>query len=316
MAPDSERIGAAVDLGSTTVHLLVARVVEGRVEPVLDESVFLGLGEALEGRGSLGAKGRDDLVHLLLDYAARARAAGATDITFVGTEPLRRLADAARIVGEVDLATGVRLHVLSHEEEALLVLIGVTEGRPVDHNLLVVDIGGGSTELIFVGPGQRAIAAGLRLGATKLMSGIEPGDPLGAAELAALRDAAAKALSVAPTFRPAEIVVVGGPASNVLKVLPDKAPSRRLTVADLESAFRLVVSASSDAIVARYGLRPARARILGAGVAIVEALMTVYGVAEVRVSEGGIREGTVLAVAHAGHGWREQLEPLAHGWER
>jgi exopolyphosphatase / guanosine-5'-triphosphate,3'-diphosphate pyrophosphatase len=315
MAPD-RRIGAAVDLGSTSVHLLVARVVEGHVEPMLDESVFLGLGEALASRGSLGANGREELVTVLLDYSTRARNAGATDITFVGTEPLRRLADADLIVAEVGRATGVSLHVLSHEEEALLVLIGVTEGRPVVHDLLVVDIGGGSTELIFVGPGRRAIAAGLPIGATRLMGQVGASDPPGAGQLTALRGIAAEALADAPPFRPAEVVVVGGPASNLLKVKPDLGASRLLTTADIAAAFDLVASTPSDAIVARYAVRPARARILGAGAATVEALMTVYGVSEVRVSEGGIREGTVLAVAHVGPGWREQLEPLAHGWVR
>ncbi len=316
MAANSARIGAAVDLGSTTVHLLVARVVDHRIEPILDESVFLGLGEALAERGSLGDKGRHGLVELLAGYASRAREAGASEITFIGTEPLRRLTDATRIAYEVDQATGVRLHILSHEEEALLVLIGVTEGRPVESDLLVVDVGGGSTELIFVGPQQRAIAAGLRVGATQLTGLYVSEDPLRPGEVTALRDAAADALSVAPTFRPTEIVLVGGPASNLVKVIPDGPASRRLTSADLDTAFRLVVTESSDGIVARYGLRPARARILGAGAALIEAIMAVYGVAEVRVSDGGIREGTVLAVSHAGPSWRDELEQLAHGWVR
>ena len=314
MAPDSRRVGAAVDLGSTTVHLLVASVVNHRIEPILDESVFLGLGEALEGQGSLGDKGRLALVDVLFRYASLGREAGAENVTFIGTEPLRRLKDATRIAYEVEQATGVRLHILSHEEEALLVLVGVTEGRPVVHDLLVVDVGGGSTELIFVGPDQRAIAAGMRVGATKLTGRFVSGDPLRQSELADLRSAAADALSVAPTFRPVEIVLVGGPASNLLKVVPDGLASRRLTSADLDFAFQLVVAESSEGIVARYGLRPARARILGAGAALIEAIMAVYGIPEVRVSDGGIREGTVLAVSHAGPAWRDQLERLAHGW--
>jgi exopolyphosphatase / guanosine-5'-triphosphate,3'-diphosphate pyrophosphatase len=316
VALDSRRVGAAVDLGSTTVHLLVAGVVDHRIEPILDESVFLGLGEALEAQGSLGDKGRMALVDVLARYTAMAEDAGAENLTFVGTEPLRRLKDATRIAYEVEQMTGVRLHILSHEEEALLVLVGVTEGRPVVHDLLVVDVGGGSTELIFVGPDQRAIAAGMRVGATKLTGRFVSGDPLRESELADLRSAAADALSVAPTFRPVEVVLVGGPASNLLKVVPEGLSSRRLTSADLDYAFQLVVAQSSEAIVARYGLRPARARILGAGAALIEALMAVYAVPEVRVSDGGIREGTVLAVSHAGPAWRDQLERLAHGWLR
>ena len=309
-----EPIGAAVDLGSTSVHLLVARVVDHRIEPLIDESVFLGLGAAVEATGLLGRVARLGLADALAGYALQARDAGATAITFVGTEPMRRLADAARIVAEVDAATGVPLHVLGHEEEAFLTLIGVTEGRPVEHDVLVVDIGGGSSEFVSIGPRRRAIAVGLRLGAARLTGRYVQHDPPRLDELARLRAAAAEAVLTAPQSRLAEVVLVGGTASNLLKIFPDGRTSRRLTTTDLETAFGVVAGHSAEALVERFLVRPARARILGAGAAIVEAIMVRYGVGEVRVAVGGIREGTVVAVAHAGAAWRDRLEELAHGW--
>ena len=315
-AAAGERIAAAVDLGSTSVHLLVARVVEHRLEPLVDESVFLGLGAAVNATGLLGSEGREGLADALAGYALAARNAGAGAITFVGTEPLRRLADAARIVADVDTATGVPLHVLSHEEEGFLTLIGVTEGRPVEHDVLVVDIGGGSSEFVSVAPGGRAVAVGVRVGAASLIRGHVSGDPPTIRELAALRAAAAVAVDTAPPSRPAEIILVGGTASNLLKIVPDGRLTRRLTVADLETAFGVVAGHNSAALVETFLVRSARARILGAGAAIVEAIMSRYGVAEVRVGDGGVREGTVLAVAHAGPNWRDRLPELAHGWVR
>jgi len=309
-----EQIGAAVDLGSTSVHLLVARVVEHRVEPLVDESLFLGLGAAVEAAGVLGDVARAGLSTALSEYAERARTAGAESITFVGTEPLRRLADAARIVAEVEAASGVPLHVLSHEEEGFLTLVGVTEGRPVEHDVLVVDIGGGSSEFVSVGPGQRAVATGVQVGAARLVRGHVSSDPPTVAELAALRAAAAQAIEMAPISRPAEVILVGGTASNLLKIVPDGRLTRRLTSADIGTAFEVVAGHSSDALVERFLVRPARARILGAGAAIVEAIMQRYVVDEIRVADGGVREGTVVAVAHAGPSWRDRLEELAHGW--
>jgi len=309
-----EQIGAAVDLGSTSVHLLVARVVEHRVEPLVDESLFLGLGAAVEAAGVLGDVARAGLSTALSEYAERARTAGAESITFVGTEPLRRLADAARIVAEVEAASGVPLHVLSHEEEGFLTLVGVTEGRPVEHDVLVVDIGGGSSEFVSVGPGQRAVATGVQVGAARLVRGHVSADPPTVAELAALRAAAAQAIEMAPISRPAEVILVGGTASNLLKIVPDGRLTRRLTSADIGTAFEVVAGHSSDALVERFLVRPARARILGAGAAIVEAIMQRYVVDEIRVADGGVREGTVVAVAHAGPSWRDRLEELAHGW--
>ena len=315
MAPEPEtRVGAAVDLGSTSVHLLVAGVVDHRIEPRVDESAFLGLGEAVNASGVLGVEGRRTLADRLVDFATLARTAGTQEITFVATEPLRRLADASRIVDEVWHESGVPLHVLSHEEEAFLMLIGVTEGRAVEHDLLVVDVGGGSSELVFVGPGRRAVAVGLRLGVARLTGQFVAGDPPSADELEALRAAAADELGRAPDFRPAEVVLVGGSASNLLKIVPDGLASRRLSARDLDAAFGLVAREQADALAARHDVRPARSRMLAAGAAIFEAIMARYGLAEVRVAEGGVREGTVLAVAHAGIGWRDHLERLAHGW--
>jgi exopolyphosphatase/guanosine-5'-triphosphate,3'-diphosphate pyrophosphatase len=287
-AAAGEQIGAAVDLGSTSVHLLVARIVEHRVEPLIDESLFLGLGAAVEAAGFLGAAGRKGLAAALAEYGRRTRDAGAGAITFVGTEPLRRLADAARIVTEVEAASGVPVHVLSHEEEGFLTLVGVTEGRPVEHDVLV--------------------------GAARLVRGHVSSDPPTLGELAALRAAAAQAVATAPISRPAEVILVGGTASNLLKIVPNGRLTRRLTTADLSTAFDVVAGHSSAALVERFLVRPARARILGAGAAIVEAIMQRYGVEEIRVADGGVREGTVVAVAHAGGSWRDRLEELAHGW--
>jgi exopolyphosphatase/guanosine-5'-triphosphate,3'-diphosphate pyrophosphatase len=234
----------------------------------------------------------------------------------VGTEPLRRLADAARIVAEVEAMTSVPLHALSHEEEAFLTLIGVTAGRPVEHDVLVVDIGGGSSEFVSIGPGRPAEAVGVRVGAARLTGQHVQGDPPSLAELAALRTAAARAVATAPASRPAEVVLVGGTASNLLKIVPYGRASRQLTTADIETAFGVVAGQSAAAIGQEFLVKAARAQILAAGASIVEAIMARYDVGEIRVSDAGVREGAVIAVAHAGSNWRDRLEELAHGWVR
>ena len=160
-------VGASVDLGSTSVHLLVAEIDGHRLTPIVDESVFLGLGAAVAERGYLGAEARTELVETLVGYADAARRLGARDVTFVGTEPIRRAADASRIVAEVVAASGAPLHVLTHEEEAFATLIGVTEGMPVTHETLVVDVGGGSSEFCAVDSVRppRAVGHQARIGA-------------------------------------------------------------------------------------------------------------------------------------------------------
>ena len=88
-------IAASVDVGALSSHLLVAAVTGHMVEPLLDESSFLGLGDRVATNGFIGSDARAELVANLAEYADKARALGATSVTFVGTEPLRRAADAA-----------------------------------------------------------------------------------------------------------------------------------------------------------------------------------------------------------------------------
>jgi len=179
---------------------------------LVDESAFLGLGSAVVARGFLGSVARAELAAQLTGYAETARSLGAAKVTFLGTEPIRRAADAARIVNDAAEMAGAPLHVLSHEEEAFLTIIGVTEGTPVTHETLVIDIGGGSSEFCIVDATRRPRAVGLQLGSARLTDRFVTHDPPTQAEVAAFRAAAVDALRGAPDATPAEIVAVGGTA--------------------------------------------------------------------------------------------------------
>ena len=308
------RVGAVVDLGSTSVHSLVAVLDGHRLEVLVDESTFLGLGAAADEHGYLGAAGREELVDTLAGYAWTARTHGATDLTFVATEPLRRLADAPRIIAEIDAGTGVPVHVLRHEEEALLTLIGVTGGAPVARDLLVVDIGGGSSEFAFVGADRPAETIGMKIGAAALTRRHVTSDPPSAADTDALRAAAREALDGAPSWHPADVVLVGGTASNLARVTDGPAALEAFRAGDLDRLDQRLATTPADEIAAAHGIRPARAAILPGGAAIVRAVGERFGADEMIVVDTGIREGALIAVAGAGPSWRDRLAPLAHGW--
>jgi exopolyphosphatase/guanosine-5'-triphosphate,3'-diphosphate pyrophosphatase len=313
----ARRPGAAIDLGSTSVHLLVARPEGGELVTVLDESSFLGLGAAVDGPGSLGPAGRATLVETVGAYVQKARDLGASRPILMGTEPLRRLTDATRIVAEVSAATGVPLDVLEHEEEALLTLVGLTRGNAVLRDLLVVDIGGGSSELVEIGPNRLARAAGVQVGAGRLTRRLVDTDPPTRAQLVALRAAADEAFDWQPARPPHDVVFVGGTASNILKLLrrlgsPDR--DDRLDRAALDLVRDILVVAPAEMLAASYGLREARFRLLAAGAAIIETVLDRVGVAIGRVVDTGIREGAIVAADRAGDAWRDRLEELAHGW--
>jgi len=311
------RPAAAIDLGSTSVHLLVARPDRTGLVVLHDESTFLGLGAAVDGPGSLGVSGRATLASTVGAYVDLARDIGAADPIVMGTEPLRRLEDATRIVAEVSSRTGVPLAVLEHEEEALLTLVGLTAGQAVRGDLLVVDIGGGSSELVEIGPERLARAAGVRLGAGRLTRSIVDRDPPTREQFAALDRAAAEALDWSPGRQPAEVVFVGGTATNLLKLLRrarDPERGDRLDRAALDEAREIVASGPAELLAATYGLREARIRLLAAGASIIQALLDRLDITSGRVADTGIREGAIIAADRAGTAWRDRLEELAHGW--
>lgn len=307
-------VSAAVDLGSNSVHLLVAGVAEHRLDPLLDESVFLGLGVAIDSRGYLGAEARAGLVDALVHYTELSRGLGARAITFLGTEPIRRAADGQAIVHEVERATGVPIHVLSHEEEAYLTVVGVMAGRVVEQETLIVDVGGGSSEFCVIGPTDPPRASGLKLGSNRLTTRHATGDPPTRVELAAMTADAEAILEGAPDTTPAEVVAVGGTASNLLKVVPDARIDLVLTRARIAEALDILANETAAEAVERHLVKPIRARLLPAGAAIMDALLTRYGVTRIRVSDAGIREGAILVVDHVGGAWRDRLPELAHGW--
>jgi exopolyphosphatase / guanosine-5'-triphosphate,3'-diphosphate pyrophosphatase len=314
MARGRRTILAAVDIGSYSVHLLVARVTGRRVEPLHDESAYLGLGRTIDREGRIGSA-RAELTATLAAFRIAALSRDASAMTIVGTDPLRRAPDAAEAHAEIRAATGLEVAELSHEEEAAMALLGVTGGRPVVRTTALIDVGGGSTEVLVAGPGGEPVAKGLPLGATRLTGVHVHHDPPIAAELEAMAADCAAAMRDAPSFRPAQLIAVGGTARSLLRVgppLPNRALSRKRIVAAVKTIASMPVASLADL----YSIRPSRAAVLPAGATILEAALARYALDHLRVARGGLREGLILATARAGTDWREQIPQLARGWER
>ena len=307
-------VSATVDIGSYSVHLLVAKVRGHLLEPAYDESAYLGLGRAIDEAGGLG-EARPRLVETISNYAMRAWALGAARITIVGTDPLRRAGDAADAIAEIAAATGLEVGVLDHEEEALVALIGVQAGRPVLRDTAIVDVGGGSTEVLAVGPAREPEAVGLPLGATRLTGMHVRHDPPTDAEVAALLGHSLLEMARAPAFAPAELVAVGGTARSLLRVGPRLA-NRALTHRRVRRALTLMTVAPAEVTAERYGIRLSRAGVLAAGASILLGALDRYRLDRLRVAAGGLREGLILAASHAGPDWRPRLRELARGWDR
>ncbi len=318
MEERTDDVAAAIDVGSNSIHLLVARVGGGgegepaTLEPLDDRSELLGLGEAIDRQGKIEPHDRALIVTTLEDYVDLARAAGASRITLIGTEPLRRAANASEVLALVRRTTGLPLRVLSVREEAELTFLGVCAGRLPDRPTMVVDIGGGTTEVGLHVPGRPLTVVGLTLGSARLTWTIVEHDPPTQGEIDRLGRAARAAIADVPAQQkgrrrqpdgPPVAIFVGGTATNLARLGP-------LTGAALAADWRTLTELPAAEVVRRYGVRPQRARQLAAGAAIIDALLERFGLAEASVSEASLRDGAIIAAARFGDSWPERLVEL------
>jgi exopolyphosphatase/guanosine-5'-triphosphate,3'-diphosphate pyrophosphatase len=282
------------------------------LEPLDDRSELLGLGQAIDRRGRIEPDDRRLIVTTLGSYVDLARAAGASRITLIATEPLRRAANAKEVLASVRRATGLQLRVLSVREEAELTFLGVCGGSLPERETIVVDIGGGTTEVGLHVPGQPLTVLGMALGSARLTSTIVEHDPPTLDEMSRLGRAARDALADVPTQPRAkgrrsdvlpEATFVGGTATNLARLGP-------LTRAALAEDRRTLAEIPAAEVVRRYGMRPQRARQLAAGAAIVDALLEWFALDEALVSDASLRDGAVIAAARFGDAWPEHVAKL------
>lgn len=317
--PEKPTVGAAIDVGSNSVHLLVAEVGDGPLLLRRDKSLLLGLGARVDLEGHIGADDGAAALEALMGYVAAAHDESADWVVLLGTEPLRRAADRTAFGRAVEAAVGLPLHVLSHDEEALLTVLGVFgESGVAQEPTLVLDIGGGSSELVLLEPGADPVVGVLPVGSARLTAAHVEDDPPTAAEVEALRAQAHHLVAGMPTGRPVRGVVTGGSGTNLLQLLrraDGLDPDAGLHI-DRERARRavdLVMSRPAAELAHDAGLRERRILQMAAGASLIEAALDCYGLDRFEASEASLREGAVLARAHAGTSWREQLASLVSG---
>ncbi len=303
-------VAAAIDVGAHSAHLLVARVATSSLETVADTSTPLGLGAVVDAEGLVPREAAGRLIDALRTYVALAAEMGAGPAVVVGTEPLRRAANAGRVLARVAAEVRVAVHVLGQEEEGLLTLLGAARGRRPDPAMVVADIGGGSTEVVTT-TGGRPRVTGLALGAARLSARHVKHDPPLPEELAALHaDARLNAAAALDVDGPPDLVVVGGTASNLAKVGDEARTDGLLTRDRLGRIEAMLLVTPASELSARFGITPQRARVLAAGAAIVGAILDRYAVDVARATDDGLREGVVIAASRAGLAWRDALPRL------
>ncbi len=289
---------AVIDVGSNTIHLLVGEVENGAVLPITGEKVSARLGARVDETGSI-EKVRIPLAADAIKLFARlATLNGAPEPAVLATSAVRDAKNGPALVEEVLEKAGLEMRLISGDEEALLGFRGAVSALGPDFSwddkkALVVDLGGGSAQLI-LGDGmngpQRQVS--LSLGSNRTTERFVRHDPPKARELENLRGAVFGMLPDWELPEDAAVVAIGGSARAILRLTRDSLTVERL------GKFAEEMSAKPSAVLAREeGLAPERARVMPAAITTLAAILEHFGGSRLTVARGGIREGAILTMA-------------------
>jgi len=290
---------AAVDLGSNSFHLQVGRVVEGQIYLLdgLREPVRLGAGLTREKKIDRATQVR--ALEALARFGERLRGFDADSVRAVGTNTLRVAKNAPQFLAEAREALGFPIEVIFGREEARLIYLGVSHTLPPSaHRRLVVDIGGGSTELILGTGYEPELMESLPMGCVSYSLKYFPDSrvdksAMKKAELAASNEVE----SIVKAYRRAGwrgSVGSSGTLKSIAGVLVANGWSKRdITVQGLEKLRDRLIKVGNVDRLALPGLREDRKPILAGGVAILGAVFSELGIEEMEVSEGALRQGVL-----------------------
>jgi len=306
---------ATIDIGTNTTLLLVARPGDGEPEVLQQQAEITRLGRGIGKDGKLGAEGIAGTLSALRRYAAIAAQHGAR-IAAIGTEALRRAPNAAEFLGPAAEILGTPVEVISGEREAALTFRSVAASFPVEvarGRVAMVDIGGGSTELIVSERGEVRFRHSFPVGSVRLHERHIHHDPATADEQAAVeREVATTLAEAAGEVNRAPIALLVGVAGTVTSLAamsmdlstydPARVHGSRLGRASLEAQIARLAGSTQAQREGMAGLDPRRADVILAGALLLRQIVRLTGVEEVRVSDRGIRWGLFFEQASGAGG--------------
>lgn len=281
---------AAIDVGTNTTRLLVARVARGRVEPLASGSAMTAIGAGLRPGGRIATEGLDLVEATVRQMVAEATRLGARRIVVACTAPARIAGNAAELLDRLAAAAGVVPRVLTGAEEAELAFRGIVAAGVPDP-LLAVNLGGGSLELMGGEGGHLRWATSLPIGVRVLTERFGPPDPPPIDVLEPMIAAVREMVDPVSVPIAADEATATGGSATALAAL---AGSDRLDRDALVRAVERLVGAPADDLAESTDLEPARVRLALAGAAALEAVRRSFDLDAVVVSRSGLREGLVL----------------------
>ena len=288
---------AAVDLGSNSFHMIVGELRHGQLA-ILDRiRETVRLAEGLSASGDISPDARKRALDCLSRFGERLRDMHANSVRAAGTSTIRRAREDTTFMAEAEAALGHPIEIVSGLEEARLVYNGVTHSLPPTEGLrLVMDIGGGSTELILgQGPVPRALES-LHMGCVSMTERFFPNGEITRARFNHARMAAQLELRpVKAFFRNVDAVEAIGTSGTIRSA---EAVARELGISEsgltpdaVEQLIEKVVEFDSVSAITLNGLSERRAQVWPGGLSILAELLRVLNIGALQVSDGALREG-------------------------
>jgi exopolyphosphatase/guanosine-5'-triphosphate,3'-diphosphate pyrophosphatase len=282
---------AAIDIGSNTTRVLVAEPGGGQLRTVMEQRAYTRIGKTSRHEGRIDADKIAEVAEAVATQVRLAQELGAEAIRTVATAAIRESANRDEVVAEIARVAGVPVEVLGEEEEGRLAFIGATKtlGHPVEGLVGVVDVGGGSSEIVLgtVTGGVEKVHS-FKIGSGSLADDHLENDPPSAAEIRAVREQLSDYFEGVEVEQPDQAVAVGGSATSLRKLV-----GASLEYETLERAVRVLAGDPIIEVARRFELDARRVRLLPAGVLLLEKLSELLG-QPLQIGKGGLREGVIL----------------------
>ncbi|HEX7386860.1 MAG TPA: Ppx/GppA phosphatase family protein [Castellaniella sp.] len=294
---------ASIDLGSNTFRLSIGRVVRhGDAVQIYDEDrlrELVAMANGLDEHQKVNAATIEKALAALRRFGERLQGFDPANVRAVATNTFRIAHNAAEILPLAERALGFPIEIISGQEEARLIYLGVIQTLPPsDHRRLVIDIGGGSTEFI-IGQGDEPLhLASLELGCTSWTRRFFPGGHITAARLQQAVLAAREAIeTIAQRYRRTgwdEAYGSSGTAKGLLAILVENAlDAHDITLTGMERLSAALVRSGEVRLSDWAGLKEERAPVLAGGLAIMMAAFQELGISHMGAGDGALRIGVL-----------------------
>ena len=303
---------AAIDIGTNSTKMTVADVSgDGLLAVVAEEADVTRLGEGVDKSRNLNDAAMIRTLDAIVRFAGQAHTLGAETVLGAGTSALRDAANGPEFIARVKDKAGVEVQIITGDREAHLAYAAVRSDSslslPAEANLLVFDIGGGSTELILGSAGGVGLYRSLDIGAVRLTERFLKSDPPTLYELDQALQFASDALATFQTpDTPPLIAGIGGTALNIAAVTqgqakpdPEAVHGRTVSHAEVSAAFDRFAHVRLEDRRAIPGLEPKRADVITAGALILDTLLTYFHADHFLLSARGLRYGLLADYAKA-----------------